>query len=404
MIISKFTPVTATQPLSIISVVIINIFVFITVSCNRSNDYPDNKGVSEKSIYDTVRSHNNRYAKGFKIFYHKGYKEIIVTNPWQEATDIRYRYILTGNRDDLPANIAENVQIFDIPAEKVICLSTTHLSALDLLGKINTLTGVSCPEYISNKMVNRLIKEGRIHDVGYDRNLNYELILNLDPDIVFAYGVGGETAGYLNKLKDLGIGVVANAEYLEETVLAKTEWIKFIAAFYDIEDIADEKYSLIEKEYTLYRQLADSVKDKPKVLTGMPWKGTWYVPGSDSYLAKMISDAGGELLWKDNSSSESVAMSIEAVFEKAREADIWINTGNANFKSDILFVDERIGKLQVFRKGKLYNNNARQNERGGNDYWESGMVNPQIILKDLVKIFHPDILPDHELVYYRKIE
>ena len=143
--------------------------------------------------------------------------------------------------------------------------------------------------------------------------------------------------------------------------------------------------------------------DKPKVLTGLPWKGTWYIPGGNSYLARLIEDAGGDYIWKNESADESIPLDFETVFMKAQQADTWINPGAANRKADILSVDERLGDLPVYHSDKIYNNNAIQNDIGGNDYWESGIMQPDSILLDLVYIFHPELLPQHNLKYYKTI-
>ncbi len=234
--------------------------------------------------------------------------------------------------------------------------------------------------------------------------MNYERIVELNPDLVITYGVGSEVTGYNQKLNDMGIETIIIPEYLENHPLGKLEWIKFIAAFYDKEEIAQTYFEKVENEYNqLIVQLPEE-KEKPKVLFGLPWKDVWYVPGGKSFLAKMVNDAGGSYLWKDNQSRESISLNIENVFIKANKADIWLNTGTVHHKEEMLKIDERFKDFRPYTVSKIYNNNLQENAAGGNNYWEKGVVEPHIILKDLIKIFHPGLLPNHSLVYYRYIE
>ena len=376
--------------------------IFFCFSCgnhNKVSSYSNDEiNSSNSGNPETTISH----ALGFTINYYPDYKLIKIINPWQGAKNIQFKYILVNKGKKPPQNI-DDAQVIETPIKRIICLSTTHIAFLDFIDKTNTLVGVSGSRYISNFKVIELIKKGEISDVGYDQNLNFELIISLKPDLVMSYGIGSEAANYIYKLKELGITVVINAEYLEQTPLAKTEWVKFMAAFYNAEKKANEKFTYIENEYNKIVELSKFANKKPKVLTGLPWKDKWYVPGGNSYLARLISDAGGRYLWEGNDSRESLPLDIEAVFEKSLDADIWINPGAAIKKEDILIVDKRLKNFKTYRENVIFNNNAILNEFGGNDYWESGIVQPHVILKDIMHIFHPELLKYHRLVYYRKL-
>jgi iron complex transport system substrate-binding protein len=343
-----------------------------------------------------------KYAKGFEIENHSDYKIVRVFNPWQGANNIRFEYILAKANVNIPSSL-RNLPLIRIPITRIICLSTTHIAAIDFISKTNTIKGISGGNYIYNPAIKNLLKEGEIKDVGYDQSLNYEMIVALKPDIVMAYGVGSNVNVYAGKLKELGIQVVMNAEYLETSPLGKAEWCKYIAAFYDIETIATEKFSQIEKEYSEIKNMTDSIRNKPTVFSGLPWNGTWYISGGQSYLARLIYDAGGNYVWKEEKSKESFPVGMETIFQKTKNAEIWINSGSANTKIDILQTDQRLGNLLAFKTGRIFNNNAIQNKEGGNDYWESGIMKPHLILKDLAAIFHPDLFPNYKLSFYKKL-
>lgn len=369
-------------------------------ACNNQDTKSLITVTTQDSLFEKVQL---TYAKGFEIAKSKDIAIIKVKNPWQSADNIVYQYVLADSSIVIPSELKQYT-IIRTPIKRVVCLSTTHLAFIDCISKNKTVVGVSGSDFVYNDYFRKQIDQKKIIDVGYDQNLNYELVLSLKPDLVIAYGVGGEISGYMNKLKDLGINVVINAEYLEENALAKAEWIKFIAAFYNQSEKADSLFNDIASQYNDLLKIVKQEKSTPIVMTGLPWKGSWYVPGGKSYLSHLISDAGGTYLFKDNDSRQSIPLTLENVFSKAQNADIWINSDQAKSINDILNIDERLAKLKILKSKEIYNNNARLNRFGGNDYWESGIVNPHIILKDMIKIFHPLLMKEHEFVYYKKIE
>ena len=367
---------------------IIFIFTFCTNPTTNNNSHKKDKVKLD-------------FATGFEVLKHNKFTEIVVNNPWQNAKDVHYTYLLAKNLDDIPKNI-DGIRI-KTPIKTVICLSTTHLAFIDLLNESNSIVGISGINNVYNPDLIKKIQAKEIKEVGYNENLNYETIVNLKPDIVFAYGVGAEISKLISKLEELNIKVVIIAEYLEGSILGKTEWIKFIAPFFNKEKIGSEKFNNIKNKYLSLKIVADTIKYKPKILLGLPWKGTWWLPGGKSNIAQLISDAGGDYLWKNNLSTQALPSSLEKVFLKSQNADIWINTGTLKSILDLPKIDERLGKLSIIEKGEIFNNNAKINKMGGNDYWESGVVNPHIILKDLISIFHPQIFPKYQTIYYKKL-
>lgn len=331
------------------------------------------------------------------------YKILTVKNPWQGAKNINLEYFLVEKNKKIPEAIKEK-NIVRIPLQRVVCLSTTHVAMIDFLNETKSIVGIAGTDYVVNPSIRKMICDGKIKNVGFDNNLNYELLISLHPDAVIIYGVSSEASQIAGKLKDLNIPCIINAEYLEQDVMAKTEWIKFFATLFNKEKFADDRFSKIENEYFELKSQVANLQSKPKVLSGLPWKGTWWIPGGKSHMAQLIADAGGEFLWKQNTSHESFPLSIEAVFAKSQSADVWINSGSAKNINEILFTDERIKKFKIIQTKKIYNNNAVINQFGGNDFWESGIVSPQVVLKDLIKIFHPEILPTYHLKYYKKLK
>jgi len=278
------------------------------------------------------------------------------------------------------------------------------LAMINALGKASSLVGLSGSAYVYDPLIAKACERGELADVGYGESLDIERMVGLDPDVVFVYGVEGSEVGIYEKLTELGLPLVYCGEYLESSPLGKAEWIRFFAAFYQLEKEADHLFGRIDSSYQSLARLASGLEDRPGILSGLPWKDSWYVAGGQSFAAKLISDAGADYLWKENTSSEAFPMDLEAVYTKALMADIWINPGAARSLQDIYRVDERFGELEVWKRGRVFNNDARMGPGGGNDYWESGVVRPDLILADLIRIFHPDILPEHESFYYRQLK
>ncbi len=345
----------------------------------------------------------NEYSDRFIIEQNDGYSRITVINPWQGAKDRYIDYYISDDISGIPPG-ADSSQIIIRPLNSIVCTSTTHIAMLDTLGGLEMLKGVSGTEFVYNKELRRRIEKDIVYDIGYENGYNSELIYSINPDVVLVYGVGSESVPAFARLSDMGITVLYIADYLENHPLARTEWIKVFGELLGKQDIAERIFSSVCAEYqAIVKKVTHESKSKPDVLLGLPFKDKWFISPGNSYIAKLIEDAGGRYLWAEEQSDVSIPMSLEAVCQKAIKADIWLNTGVAQSIDDIRSVDPRLGDLQVTSEGSVFNNNRRRNRNGGNDYWESGIVNPHIILKDLAFIFNPDIFPGHELVYFTEL-
>jgi iron complex transport system substrate-binding protein len=344
-----------------------------------------------------------QYARGFRIEGFTDYKILHVINPWQGSRRVHFKYILTEDPSLIPDSLKPH-PLIRIPVKRVVCMSTTHVAMIDALGESDAIVGISGSDYISNPALRSKLETGEVRDVGADQTLNYELILTLHPDLVIAYGITAEVSGMVKRLEGLGIPVILNGDYLEDQPLGKTEWIRFLAPFFAEDTKADSIFRSVATSYERYKELIRNTRDKPSVMTGLPWKDTWYIPGGQSFAAAYIRDAGGTYLWEDLDSREAIPLDLESIFARAASADLWINCGAARNLAEIVETDKRLNRFQPAATGRVFNNNARINPAGGNDFWESGVMAPHLILADLINIFHPEILPDHELVYYNHLE
>jgi iron complex transport system substrate-binding protein len=274
----------------------------------------------------------------------------------------------------------------------------------DFAGAADVITGLAESKYVTSPVVRKNMAARKVIEVGNGSAMNHELIISMKPDLLMTMGSPDAPFNRYQPLTGAGIPVMMNAEWLETDPLGRSEWVKLMAALLNKEEMVNRKFDALVKEYNQMKALAAAVKQKPEVVIGMPFKGTWFVPDGDSYLTQFLKDAGARYHWSDVISKGSLAFNFETVAPIALKADFWLNMGNAQSKEEIAAIDQRYTQFNSYKKGTLYNSNKRINDIGANDYWESGAVNPHLILADLITIFHPELLPGHQLFYYKQLQ
>ncbi|MDZ8089974.1 MAG: ABC transporter substrate-binding protein [Nostoc sp. DedQUE12b] len=342
------------------------------------------------------------HATGLTVEYHKHYKVVTIKNPWQNA-NTGFQYVLVQCGTPTPQGFNQT-QVITVPIKSIVSLSTTHLPHLAKLRVVDKLIGINNSKQVNTPDVLERIKAGKVAQIGNNSNVNIEKLLELNPDLVTTFSTGNSQTDSYAKLTEAGLKVGINAEYMEDTPLGRSEWLKFTALFFNQEEQAEKIFQEITQKYEQVAQKVKSIKNSPTVFVGFNFKGTWYMPGGKSYVAKYLADAGANYIWSDDKSSGSLPLSFEVVLERAANADYWLNFSQSwhNLK-DLFAEDSRYADFKAVKTGNLYNNNARVNETGGNDYWESGISNPDVVLSDLIKILHPERLPNHQLFFYRQL-
>lgn len=369
---------------------------FLIQSCRGRKGTVETTGeVTGKSIIS--------YAKRLSLVQRDSYSQIMITNPWQGAKGVEQNWFLIPDSADIPPFI-NPAEVIRVPVRSIVCTSTTHLAMISVIGEAGSVKGFSGTGFLYSQDYNDRISDKALNEIGYDDNLNKEMIIKLKPDLVMMYGVGGESAAFAGKLREMGLKVMFNADYLETDPLGKAEWIKLFGALYSKEQSADSIFQVIEHDYKATEAfIRKNAKGHPRVLLGLPFRDTWYVSPGNSYISELINDAGGYYLWRDTDSDESIPMGLENVYIKALTADYWLNTGTAETLGQISSLDGRFAGLPCYRNGNVFNNIRRTNTHGGNDYWESGTVSPHILLDDIASILHPELFPGRELYFYRKL-
>ena len=376
---------------------------WLLISCSSSSSLYDKteSQFSGKALFnDKVKI---RHAKGFTIDYYDHYKVVKILSPFEKSTDTM-SYVLLQRGTPRPKEFAEN-QVIEIPVRSLVVMSSLHIGLVGFLEAEDILTGMGNLKYVSSPKVMERIKSGKIVEVGKDQGINEELLVTMRPDLVMAIGSPVSKINRYQSLRQAGIPVMINSEWIETTPLARAEWVKLMGALLNKEELVNRKFQVVEEQYNRLAVLARKAKSKPSVITGMNSKDSWFVPNGNSYVSKFLQDAGGAYHWINTKATGSLPLSFETVYPVALKADYWLNVSITNIQSreDILAKDTRYADFQTFKTGQIYSYNKRFNNNGANDYWESGAVNPDKVLADLIRILHPELLPDHELVYYKKI-
>lgn len=343
-----------------------------------------------------------KHAKGFKIEYFKHYKVVTVTNPWRDAKE-QFQYVLVHCGTPAPKGF-DRAQVVNVPIKSIMTMSTTHLPHLEALGVQDKLVGHSEFKWVSSPSVVKMIKEGKLTEIGGGPAVNVEQVIAAKVDLVTASGVGDPKYDAHPKLIEAGVKVGINAEYMEETPLGRSEWLKFTAAFFNKEQAANKYFEEVDSKYQAVSTRARAVPTKPAVFTNAPFQGTWYMPGGNSYVARSLADAGAKYLWDDDKSTGSIPLSFEAVFDRAKNADFWLSPGLPKSMSELLAADSRFGEFAAVKNGKVWNNNNKLNENGGNDVFESAVLNPHLYLLDMVKALHPTLAAEHQFVWFRHLK
>ena len=374
-----------------------SIYTFILFSLLFLTRCISNKKTSLEAFNQDI--YTPEYAAGFKILGATNVQSTLIQvfNPWQGSKEVEMSYFISRNGEQAPTGFTGPT----IPAgaKRIVCMSSSYIAMLDALGQVNRIVAVSGIDYVSNPYI--LAHKDSIKDMGPE--MNYELLLGLKPDIVLLYGIGDAQTAITDKLKELSIPYIYMGEYLEESPLGKAEWMVVLSELTDSREKGIEIFSEIPKRYLSLKALTESVGQCPTVMFNMPWNDSWVMPSTKSYMAQLVADAGAEYIYKENSSNSSTPIGLETAYGLIQKADYWINVGSATSLDELKTVNPKFADAKAVRERTVYNNNLRLTPTGGNDYWESAVVHPDMVLRDLIHIFHPELVPD-SLYYYRHLE
>lgn len=342
------------------------------------------------------------FAQGFQLFQGENFWEIHVTQGYTGA-EKTYRYLVLEEGAEVEKSSFDAV--VQLPISKVVLTSTTQVPHLDMLGETDKLIGFPQTDLISSVPTRARIDAGKVTDLGNGPSANPEMVLDLQPDWIMISTLG-EDLRYLDLFAQANIPALINGEYVEQNPLGRAEWIKFTGILLGKYEEAVAEFEQIKAAYQEAEKLAaqNPAGNRPKVLSGVMYQDIWYAPSAESWGAQILQNAGGDYVFADQSGSGSLQLNYEFVLDRAAEAEVWIGSADFPDVKTMGSSEPRYQNFQAWKSGQIYTYTAKKGATGGLEYFELGYVRPDLILKDLIKILHPELLPEYELYFYQKLE
>ena len=370
------------------------VVLFLITSCKETQEK------SEVSVEKKIEN-GITYATGFTIETLPNHKVIHVSNPWPGA-EKTFKYALVESKASFTTQYSYDA-IIEIPIKNMVVTSTTHIPSLEMLGMEETLKGFPNLDYISSEKTRALISEEKIKELGKNEDLNTEVLLTLEPDAVVGFAVDGNNTTF-STLRQMKIPVMYNGDWTETHPLGKAEWIKFFGALYNKEKEADSIFQVIETEYNTAKDKVSKATTRPTVLSGAMYRDVWYLPQGNSWAAQFIEDANAAYLWADTEGTGSLSLSLEAVLSKGQNAEVWIGPGQFTSLEQMKEMHAAYAGFDAFKNKNVYSFTTKKGATGGVLYYELAPNRPDIVLKDIIKILHPEVLPEHELYFFSPLE
>ena len=366
-------------------------FLLVLIACSNKKD-------ESKSSQNSTTS-QIKYAKGFDILNSNGVKKLIIKSAYQNSNEILTYKI--KNKIDKKISVQNTIYT---PIQNLVVTSTTHIPMIELLNEETSIIGFPNSKYISSEKTRVLIDEGKITEIGKESSLNTEVLLDLQPKLVVGFSVSSADKS-LTTIKKAGIPVIYNGDWLEETPLGRAEWIKFFGVLFDKEKQADSIFNTIEKNYLEAQKLAEKSIIKPTILSGaIMSKDIWNLPAGESFVAQFLKDGNLNYLWKKSKGKGSLSLSFESVFDKAKNADFWISPGYFSSKEQLLKSNPLYAEFDAFKNNNIYTSTIKKGKTGGVVYYELAPTRPDLVLKDIIKITKPNLLPNYKLTFFEKMQ
>jgi iron complex transport system substrate-binding protein len=360
------------------------------------------KQINENNSAPFSASANSvKYAKGLEIYKYNGYSILKITKPWPEATS-EFTYILKEKNGIVPDSLKQ-FPVISVPIQSIVVTSTTHIPPLEMLGVENTLVGFPSTNFISSVKTRKRIDAGKVREVGVNESLNTEVLIDMKPDVIVSFGINNSNPT-IDNLQKSGLNVLINGDWTEQSPLGKAEWIKFFGALYGLDAKANALFSSIENNYKNALALAEKTTQKPTVLSGAMFQDQWYVPQGESWVSVFLKDAKSNYLWKDSKGFGSLSLPFETILDKAQNATYWIAPGDFSSLKQMSDSNPHYAEFSSFKNKKVYSYAINKGAKGGILYFELASARPDLVLKDLIKIFHPELLPNYQPFFFQKLE
>lgn len=338
-------------------------------------------------------------ATGFTIGYHRSYQVVTVAQPYPGAQPAKYVLVRCGAPTPALTGDLAGASVVSTPIRTLYSGSTTQLPSMVALDRVAVVTGVANADFVSDPQIRDRINAGRIRGYADGTTVKVEDVVTARPDVLVSAGFDDPAYAKISKA---GIPVLADADWLEQSPLGRAEWIKFFAALTGTEKKAADTYSGIKKGYL---EVAANVEGAPKVdvLQGSVFSGKWTRPGGASYSSNLVAAAGGTSPWTADPSTGSLELSLETVIARQSGATVWI-LNNADLTSlQALFAEDPRYRAFTRATSNVWNSTKAVGPSGANDFWERGVLRPDLVLGDLAALIHPELYPNHRFVFYQRL-
>mgnify|MGYP002596897146 FL=1 len=368
------------------------------VSCGqKSKNNTQAVGVAV-STSDSSRIILPEYAEGFEVQYVEGGCLVTIQDPQKEKGKGEiYQYAFVRDKEAFAKNkVSTDYVVQSVPIKNIICMTSLQLSNFIKLDELDHVVGITSTRHLFNEEVKRRLKEKKIRKIGIEGNFDNEVIISMNPDLIL---ISPFKRGGYDALKEVGIPLIPHLGYKENSPLGQAEWIKFIGLLIGEEEKANVIFDSIKAEYNTLKQLTAKIEKKPVVFSGELRGGNWYAVGGRNFLAQLFRDAGADYFLKDDPNTGGVTLDFETVYSRAESADYWriLNSHNGTFTYDALKAQD--SRYADFRAFKVIYCNLKEKP-----YYENVPTHPEVLLKDLIKVFHPELLPEYTPVFYELLK
>ncbi|CAI2765187.1 ABC transporter substrate-binding protein [Flavobacterium collinsii] len=365
---------------------------FLFVGCKK-NETPE-------IVKTEIAKNSIEYASGLSIVKHEGYSVVTVSDPWPDA-HAKFTYVLKEKEAKVPDSLQKYTTI-KVPLESIVVTSTTNIPFLEMLEVENKLVGFPHTDYVSSEKTRALIDKDAVKNVGQNEKLNVEQLIELSPDLIVTFGVDNNNS-MLDNLKKSGLNVLIQADWMEQSPLGKAEWIKLYGALFGKEEQAKELFDKIVLSYEQAKKLVAGKAATSSVLYGTMYEDVWYVAKGNSWVAQFMKDAQANYLWADLKGTGSEGLSFEKVLVKAKAANFWIASGSFKSLDEFGKINPHYMEFDAFKSKNVYTFEGKSGATGGTVYYELAPSRPDLVLKDYIKIFHPELLPSYEFTFASKL-
>lgn len=359
------------------------------------------KKTENKNIQTIPTAKNEiEYSSNLAIYKYNGYSIVKVINPWPDANK-DFTYVLKEKNVTVPDSLQKYTQL-SVPLQSIVVTSTTNVPFLEMLQVEKSLIGFPHTDYVSSEKTRKLIDAGIVKNVGQNERLNIEQLIELAPEAIVTFGVDNNNPMIAN-LEKSGLNVIIQADWMEQSPLGKAEWIKLYAALFGKEKEGKILFDNIVKNYNEALKLVANQKAESTVLYGSMYQNQWFVAKGKSWVAQFMKDAKSNYLWNNVEGSGSLGLAFENILDKAKNADIWIATGSFKNLNELAGNNPHYTQFGAFTTKNVYTFESKMGAKGGTVYYELAPSRPDLVLKDYIKIFHPELLPDYNFTFALKL-